>query len=192
MLTAWLLSCLHSKLQQCPRLAILSRTHWRKLFTQCMWHLSQLSKHEKAVCFSLQTHFVHLSVIFISQDSLCPKVQDIRPVSYLCAPSSSISPTIYLSINQSFSRSIQLTGHFKAATGIIVLFCDHCVKALDQRWTSALPTYYKTCPLLLCLSFGVGIHGRSEWRDGGGGCYIRGAVSANGLLFTPVNLLAGG
>ncbi len=125
-----------------------------------LWHLSWLSKHEKPLCFSLENHFVHFSVIFISQDSLHPELQDIRrDIPYLSASSPSIFATIYLSINQSINHSfallalsIQLPRHFKATTGIIVLFCGHCVKALDQRGTSALPTYYKTCPSAPLLS----------------------------------------
>lgn len=117
-----------------------------------------------------------------------------RDVPYLSASSPSIFATIYLSINQSITLSlslafsIQLPRHFKATTGIIVLFCGHCVKALDQRGTSALPTYYKTYPPLSCFPFWCG----HSWKIGAEGGYIRYSVSADSFLFTPVNLLAGG
>lgn len=60
----------------------------------------------KSPCFSLKPHFVHLSVILISQGSLCPKVQDIRKGRFLSLRFLPLCLCDYLSINQSIFLSL--------------------------------------------------------------------------------------
>lgn len=147
-------------------------------------------------CFSLKTHFVRPSVIFISQDSLCPKVQEIRRGCSLSLHCLLLYLRSYLSINQSLFCSPSLLlfnrgdiwNHNRNNCSLLWSLCEGigpksnlCSAHLLQNLPSA------PLPPLLVWAF---VEDRSRRR--GGGDYIRGEVSANGLLFTPVNLLAGG